>query len=129
LTNTLEPGEPIPWLCGAIVASFKKGCKQMENNYKKLRQEVCEIPSYVPVRVNYNGYNKLTATVSEYNNGNKLRSSYPRQMQYDLDGNALLAVKDAFKKWEGKFLIDPEVKAMCSTREGFIFLVGNKRAR
>ena len=30
MTNTLEPGEPIPWLCGATVASFKKGCKQME---------------------------------------------------------------------------------------------------
>jgi len=98
----------------------------MENDYQQVRKEVYAIPSYRPVRVNYNGYNKFTITVSEYNNGNKLRASYPRQYQHDLDGNALLAIKDAFKKWEGKFLDNPEIKAMYSTPDGFVFLVGNK---
>ena len=103
-----------------------KGNKQMDNNYQQIRKEVHAIPAYRPVRVNYNGCNKLTVTVSEYNNGNKLRASYPRQYQHDLDGNALLAVKDAFKKWEGKFLDNPEIKAMYNTPDGFVFLVGNK---
>ena len=98
----------------------------MDNNYQRIRKEVHSIPSYRPVRVNYNGYNKFTTTVSEYNNGNKLRSSYPREYLYDLDSNALLAIKDAFKKWEGKFLDNPEIKAMYSTPDGFVFLVGNK---
>ena len=98
----------------------------MEKTYKELRHEVHAIPSYRPVRVNYNGYNRLTVTVPEYNNGHKLRSSYPRQYQYDLDGNALLAVKDAFAKWDGKFLETPEIKSMYATPDGFVFLVVNR---
>ena len=98
----------------------------MENNYRDTKLRVSWIPTYKPVRVNYNGQGTFTVSVPEYSNGHKLRSSYPRQFEHHLDANAFLAVKDAFAKWEGKFLETPEIKSMYATPDGFVFLVGNR---